>query len=355
MSKEDKAPADPNTGDRFTPPNLTMEMACRSEKITAFIWKRLSYFPFTKHEAEDVAQNVEHALVTGFATFRPTEPFRPWLSTIVDREARRYLKKQKQYNAPLTREQSLFDELPDLAPVADDAFVQKQRAAFVRATIEAMRPPVRELGTLYLSGLSVEQCAKVLHIPPGTAWSRFDEIKQNVKQAEEQRRRKEAPFGVFAFPWVTEALFGSDPALGSTAPPTLYQRTWTSLKEHASALGVFGAGTLAGGLAMYLLLSSQTAPSPVVATGPSVQVEAVSNLTPGALPPSATNTPAEGPTGARVPDHAPLAMARAPGAQTRAPRDLARETLDAAGAGAERGNAAEVRALVGRSTSPGTK
>ncbi|WP_113704123.1 RNA polymerase sigma factor [Nonomuraea lactucae] len=131
--------------------------------------------------ADDVAQEIWLAVVRGLPRLREPGRFAPWLFTIARRAVTDRLR-EEYGRAEASREGE---------PVMDDpAEAAVDRAGLV-AALSGLPVVEREVLVLfYLEDLSVEDCAEICRVPPGTVKSRLSRARRLLRDrlAEEEPR-----------------------------------------------------------------------------------------------------------------------------------------------------------------------
>ena len=133
---------------------------------------RTAYFLGAGDETPDVVQDALVKAYQALGRFRPGEPFRPWLLTIVANETRnkrRWFARHRSVPLALVGE-----SLPDASAPTDVQVEDRATAAALRDAVAALPAQQRDVVTCrYLLELSEEETAAVLRIPRGTVKSRL--------------------------------------------------------------------------------------------------------------------------------------------------------------------------------------
>ena len=120
--------------------------------------------------AEDVLQDVLFLICRKLGWLRDPALFRPWTYRIATREAFRRLRHERRWAGRLDDEATL-EAVP--SPEADPPRFDVDRERLAEL-VTALPPASRAVVTLhYGEGLSIQEAADVLGIPPGTAKSRL--------------------------------------------------------------------------------------------------------------------------------------------------------------------------------------
>lgn len=141
--------------------------------------------------APDAEEAVQDAFVKAWSAlprFRPGAPFRPWLLTIVAREAqstRRAGRRRTHWTERATREERTLG--PIAAESAEAVVLVGEQASALHAHLAALAPRDREVIELrYLLDLSEQEIAAVLGVRPGTVKSRLARAKARLREQMEE-------------------------------------------------------------------------------------------------------------------------------------------------------------------------
>ena len=131
-------------------------------------------------DANDVAQDTFVRVYRARASYRPEQKFSPWLFTIAANLARNQLRwRSRHSNVSLdaeskATEQTLGDTLSDTTPNPHQAADAAERAATVRAAVQALPDDMREAIVLCeWEDLTVAEAAAVLQTTPKAVESRL--------------------------------------------------------------------------------------------------------------------------------------------------------------------------------------
>ena len=133
-------------------------------------------------EAEDAAQEAVVKAYRALGRFRPGAPFRPWLLAIVANEARNRRRAAGRRESLLLRAAA---ETPsgDAAPSPETALVAAdERARLLRAVEELADDHRLVVACRFFVGLSEEETAAVLGVPPGTVKSRLSRALDRLRE-----------------------------------------------------------------------------------------------------------------------------------------------------------------------------
>ncbi len=132
-------------------------------------------------DAEDVMQEMLAGAFRGLGAFRQQSSVKTWLTRILVRQAARHQRDAARYRL----------KLHDRAPAAR---LSEQKRADVRMDLDeaiaALSHEHREVIVLReLQGLSYEQIASVLNLPPGTVESRLFRARRELRELLKEYRR----------------------------------------------------------------------------------------------------------------------------------------------------------------------
>lgn len=133
-------------------------------------------------DAEDAAQEAVVKAYRALGRFRPDAPFRPWLLAIVANEARNRRRAAGRHESLLLRAAA---ETPsgDAAPSPEAALVAAdERARLLRAVEELADDHRLVVACRFFVGLSEEETAAVLGVPPGTVKSRLSRALDRLRE-----------------------------------------------------------------------------------------------------------------------------------------------------------------------------
>jgi RNA polymerase sigma-70 factor (ECF subfamily) len=129
--------------------------------------------------ATDLTQEAFTRVIGASERLPDGEGFRPWLWTIAINLA--HSQRRRRVAAPPTfsihasepEQPSLEEVLPDLAPTPRERASTEERARRLRAAIDLLEEPHREVILLkYFQNLPCRDVAQVLGVTEGTVWSR---------------------------------------------------------------------------------------------------------------------------------------------------------------------------------------
>ena len=137
-------------------------------------YQRLIYsipmrYGLPEHDANDIFQNVSLLLWENLGRVRDRARLGAWLVITTRRECWRMIRQRRQ-NAILPEGKALDDHLSE-GPHSEDEFLVLERQAQVRAAIEQLEPPCRELLTLlfYVNPRpAYSEIAQSLAVPEGS-------------------------------------------------------------------------------------------------------------------------------------------------------------------------------------------
>jgi RNA polymerase sigma-70 factor (ECF subfamily) len=132
-------------------------------------------------DAEDATQDALVKAWRAFGRFRPDAPMRPWLLRIVANEAR-----NRRRSAGRRERLALLVEASSggAAPSPEDDVVRADERARLLAALDELPDAHRNvLACRHLLGLSEEETAAALDVPPGTVKSRTARALEKLKEA----------------------------------------------------------------------------------------------------------------------------------------------------------------------------
>jgi RNA polymerase sigma-70 factor (ECF subfamily) len=142
-------------------------------------------------DAEDAVQTAIIKAHRAIGTFRPDEPFRPWLLRIVANEARNAVRSRVR-----RRSEPLPDDGAEIA-IADDPLAEveaRERSAWLVDHINHLDPIDRTvLYCRYALDLSEREMAAVLDCAPGTVKSRLHRAQLRLRARIETEGKEDEP------------------------------------------------------------------------------------------------------------------------------------------------------------------
>jgi RNA polymerase sigma-70 factor (ECF subfamily) len=152
------------------------ELVARHQKMVAGIaWRH----GFRRVEVEDIVSEVFIKAYRSLPRYRPEHPFSTWLyrlgvNHVIDR-ARRERRERGRVEMPA--------EVADPAPGPREHAELEERARIVRAALGEIAPRYRDAILLvHVEGLKVEDAARMLQIPVGTAKTRLMRGREALKK-----------------------------------------------------------------------------------------------------------------------------------------------------------------------------
>jgi RNA polymerase sigma-70 factor (ECF subfamily) len=145
-------------------------LAALLDEIQQPLYRYLVGLVADRHLAEDLLQDVFVVICRKLVWLREPEVFRPWVFRIASREAMRRLRKQRRDWRSLGEAELAELVAPDAIPEIDSA----ELAERVRSLIPTVSLSSRAVLMLhYVEGLSLDEVAAILDVPPGTVKSRL--------------------------------------------------------------------------------------------------------------------------------------------------------------------------------------
>jgi RNA polymerase sigma-70 factor (ECF subfamily) len=122
-----------------------------------------------RHLAEDILQEVFVLIWRKLGWLRDPEVFRPWAYRIASREAFRRLRKHRTHARMLGNESRLAD-----IPAPEAPPLPQEWAEMLPDLLALLSPASRAVLILhYLQGMTLQEVADILEVPPGTVKSRL--------------------------------------------------------------------------------------------------------------------------------------------------------------------------------------
>src|SRR5215210_653981 len=133
-------------------------------------------------EAEEAAQDAFIKAYRALGRFRPGEPLRPWLLTIVANEARNRSRAGGRRGALALRAASAERPSGEAAPSPEAALLAGERRAALLAALARLRTSDRlVIGCRFLLELSEAETAAALGVRPGTVKSRLSRALERLR------------------------------------------------------------------------------------------------------------------------------------------------------------------------------
>jgi RNA polymerase sigma-70 factor (ECF subfamily) len=139
---------------------------------------------FTPEDADEICQETFLAVIRNLASFHGQSQFQTWLFRIATNKARDFRERQLAAKrgggrVPLSLQAEdpaggLAFDPPDTAPAPDVALLRAEQMAQVRAALDQLDEPCREILELrYFGDLSYEELSRALQLNPKTVSSRL--------------------------------------------------------------------------------------------------------------------------------------------------------------------------------------
>jgi RNA polymerase sigma-70 factor (ECF subfamily) len=156
----------------FAAARLKQEFADRRNKLY-----RVAYSWCHNHSlADDLVQETMLKAINHAGNLREQATMDTWLYRILLNNWHDYLRIQG-------RNTELYDVSDDNQPGHDDSYQLSQIVGRVRASVERLPMPLREVVTLAdFAGFSYAEIAEIVDIPIGTVMSRLFRARQNLKE-----------------------------------------------------------------------------------------------------------------------------------------------------------------------------
>ena len=162
---------------------------------------------FTREDAEEICQEVFLSVIKSLDAFHGESRFQTWLFRIAANKARDYREKRSAAKrgggqAPLSLqaedpETGLAPDPPGHAPGPDEFLMNAEQIAGVRAALDRLGDPCREIIELrYFGDLSYEELSATLNLNPKTVSSRLSKCLDRLEEIARGTFVRENP-GVF--------------------------------------------------------------------------------------------------------------------------------------------------------------
>ena len=148
---------------------------------------------FTRKDAEEICQEVFLSVIKNLGAFHGESRFQTWLFRIAANQARDYREKRiaakrggGQTTVSLQAEDPITGLTPDPpvgAPGPDEFLMNAERMASVRAALDELNEPCREIIELrYFGDLSYEELSATLKLNPKTVSSRLSKCLDRLEE-----------------------------------------------------------------------------------------------------------------------------------------------------------------------------
>ena len=142
----------------------------------------------TKHDNEDIEQEVYIKLWKNKDKYQEKGSFKSWVNTIAKNTSKDYLKsKVVKYEQNSTSEDLILNSIKDKKSTPEKSLLISERQQKIVDAIEKLKPKLKEVIMLCeINGYTYEQAAKQLKCPIGTVKSRIysakKELAENLKE-----------------------------------------------------------------------------------------------------------------------------------------------------------------------------
>jgi RNA polymerase sigma-70 factor (ECF subfamily) len=162
---------------------------------------------FSREDTEEICQEVFLSVIKNLESFEGQCQFQTWLFRIAMNRARDFREKRLAakrggaQNAVSLQEENpetgLTIDPPDPLPAPDEMAMNAEQMAMVRATLDQLEEPCREIVELrYLGDLSYEELGATLKLNPKTVSSRLSRCLDRLEEIAQRIFLREKP-GVF--------------------------------------------------------------------------------------------------------------------------------------------------------------
>ena len=169
--------------------------------LTPTIYKTAFSILCNEHDASDAVQETFIKVLKALPKFRGDASLTTWVYRITTNVCLDMLRAAGRYKTVSPDDEEVFLQIPDTAPLPEEAAVSSERKKAVRDAINTLPDEYKIIITLCdLEGLPYGEAAEILRCPLGTVKSRLNRaraalLKQLSKKRElfdpEQRQRKD--------------------------------------------------------------------------------------------------------------------------------------------------------------------
>jgi RNA polymerase sigma-70 factor (ECF subfamily) len=161
---------------------------------------------FTREDAEEICQEVFLSVIRNLDSFQGESRFQTWLFRIASNKARDYRERRNAAKrgagqAPISLQAEdpatgLTPDPPGSAPTPDENLMRAEQMALVRAAVDQLGEPCREIIELrYFGDLSYEELSRALKLNPKTVSSRLSKCLDRLEAIAHQTfLREQSPF-----------------------------------------------------------------------------------------------------------------------------------------------------------------
>ena len=161
---------------------------------------------FTRGDAEEICQEVFLSVIRNLDSFQGESRFQTWLFRIASNKARDYRERRNAAKrgagqAPISLQAEdpatgLTPDPPGSAPTPDENLMRAEQMALVRAAVDQLGEPCREIIELrYFGDLSYEELSRALKLNPKTVSSRLSKCLDRLEAIAHQTfLREQSPF-----------------------------------------------------------------------------------------------------------------------------------------------------------------
>jgi len=154
-------------------------------RIHPHVYRTVSFMAGSKDDIGDIVNEVYIALFQALPTYKPEQPFRPWLNGIIARQTSNWRRRLWRRMRLADRTRTMFVEPPQADP-GDGLFEAEQSDVLLRH-VGRLSLKLRQIIVLrYYQDHSYEEIADVLDIPVGTVKSRHHAAITKLRRLMEQ-------------------------------------------------------------------------------------------------------------------------------------------------------------------------
>ncbi len=158
-------------------------------KLTPYLYKTAFSMLGNEHDASDAVQETFIKVFNALPGFRGDSSLTTWVYRIASNTCLDMLRSMGRYQTVSPDDEDVFLQLPDSAPLPEDAVIAGERQKAVRAAVSELPSEYKLVITLCdLNGLSYGEAAEILHCPLGTIKSRLNRARAHLLKILSKKR-----------------------------------------------------------------------------------------------------------------------------------------------------------------------